>query len=82
MCNPAVAQFGLSAAGQVGGYMSQRAAAKARNRARLLNFRQDNIAYYNDAILSDVQWKNQQQDTQIAYDNISNKWLMLGDNKI
>jgi len=50
--------------------MSQRAAAKARNRARLLNFRQDNIAYYNDAILSDVQWKNQQLDTQIAYDNI------------
>ena len=70
MCNPAVAQFGLSAIGQVGGYMSQRAAVRARNRARLLNFRQDNIAYYNDAILSDVQWKNQQQDTQIAYDNI------------
>ena len=70
MCNPAVAQFGLQAAGQVGGYMSQRAAVKARNRAKLLNFRQDNIAYYNDAILSDVQWKNQQQDTQIAYDNL------------
>ena len=69
MCNPAV-QFGFQAAGQVGGYMSQRAAVKARNRARLLNFRQDNIAYYNDAILADVKWKNQQQDTQIAYDNI------------
>jgi hypothetical protein len=50
--------------------MSQRAAVKARNRARLLNFRQDNIAYYNDAILNDTKWKNQQQDTQIAYDNI------------
>ena len=50
--------------------MSQRAAVRARNRARLLNFRQDNIAYYNDAILNDVKWKNQQQDTQIAYDNI------------
>ena len=74
MCNPVtgwqVAQFGLQAAGQVGGYMSQRAAVKARNRAKLLNFRQDNIAYYNDAILNDVKWKNQQQDTQIAYDNI------------
>ena len=70
MCNPAVAQFGLQAAGQVGGYMSQRAAVRARNRARLLNFRQDNIAYYNDAILNDTKWKNQQQDTQIAYDNI------------
>ena len=46
MCNPAVAQFGFQAAGQVGNYMSQRAAVKARNRARLLNFRQDNIAYY------------------------------------
>ena len=70
MCNPQVAQFGLQAAGQVGNYMSQRAAVKARNRAKLLNFRQDNIAYYNDAILNDVKWKNQQQDTQIAYDNI------------
>ena len=70
MCNPAVAQFGLSAAGQVGNYMSQRAATRARNRAKLLNFRQDNIAYYNDALLRDVKWKNQQLDTQIAYDNI------------
>ena len=70
MCNPAVAQFGLQAAGQVGNYMSQRAATKARNRAKLLNFRQDNIAYYNDAILNDVKWKNQQLDTQVAYDNL------------
>ena len=70
MCNPAVAQFGLQAGGQVAGYMSQRAAVRARNRARLLNFRQDNIAYYNDAILNDVKWKNQQLDAQISYDNI------------
>lgn len=70
MCNPAVAQFGFQAAGQVGNYMSQRAGVKVRNRAKLLNFRQDNIAYYNDAILNDVKWKNQQLDTQIAYDNI------------
>lgn len=69
MCNPAVG-FGLQAAGQVGNYMSQRAATRARNRAKLLNFRQDNIAYYNDALLRDVKWKNQQLDTQIAYDNI------------
>ena len=69
MCNPVVG-FGLQAAGQVGNYMSQRAATRARNRAKLLNFRQDNIAYYNDAILNDTKWKNQQQDTQIAYDNI------------
>ena len=70
MCNPAVAQFGLQAAGQVGGYMSQRAAVKARNRAKLLNFRQDNIAYYNDVLLRNTQWKNDLQDTEIAYDNI------------
>ena len=69
MCNPVVG-FGLQAAGQVGNYMSQRAATRARNRAKLLNFRQDNIAYYNDALLRDVKWKNQQLDTQIAYDNI------------
>ena len=69
MCNPA-ASFGFQAAGQIGNYFSQRAATKARNRAKLLNFRYDNIAYYNDALLSDVQWKNSLLDTQIAYDNL------------
>ena len=70
MCNPAVAQFGFQAAGQIGNYSAQRAATQARNRAKLLNFRYDNIAYYNDALLSDVQWKNSLLDTQIAYDNL------------
>ena len=74
MCNPVtgweVAQFGLSAAGQIGSYMSQRAGVNARNRAKLLNFRQENIAYYNDVLLSNAQWKNDLQDTEIAYDNI------------
>ena len=70
MCNPAVAQFGFQAAGQVGNFMSQRAATNARNRARLQNFREDNIAYYNDVILNNVQWKNDLQDTDIAYNNI------------
>ena len=70
MCNPAVAQFGFQAAGQVGNFMSQRAAVRARNRARLQNFREDNIAYYNDVILNNVQWKNDLQDTEIAYNNI------------
>ena len=69
MCNPA-AQFGFQAAGQIGNYFSQRAATKARNRAKLLNFRQANIEYYNNALLSDVQWKNSLLDTQIAYDNL------------
>ena len=70
MCNPAVAKFGLQAGGQVAGYMSQRAEVKARNRARLQNFREENIAYHNDAILNNVKWKNDLQDTEIAYDNI------------
>ena len=70
MCNPAVASFGFQAAGQVGNFMSQRAAVRARNRARLQNFREDNIAYYNDVILNNVQWKNDLQDTDIAYNNI------------
>ena len=69
MCNPAVG-FGLQAAGQIGNFMSQRAATRARNRAKLLNFREENIAYYNDVILRNTQWKNDLQDTQIAYDNI------------
>ena len=64
MCNPAVAKFGLQAAGQVGNFMSQRAAVRARNRARLQNFREDNIAYYNDVLLNNVQWKNDLQDGQ------------------
>ena len=50
--------------------MSQRAAVRARNRARLQNFREDNIAYYNDVILNEVSWKNDLQDTEIAYNNI------------
>ena len=50
--------------------MSQRAAVRARNRARLQNFREENIAYYNDVILNEVQWKNDLQDTDIAYNNI------------
>jgi len=70
MCNPAVAQFGAQAAGQVGSYMSQRAGVNARNRAKLLNFRQENISYYNDVLLRNTQWKNDLQDTEIAYDNI------------
>lgn len=70
MCNPAVASFGFQAAGQIGNFMSQRAAVRARNRARLQNFREDNIAYYNDVILNNVQWKNDLQDTDIAYNNI------------
>ena len=70
MCNPAVAQFGFEAAGQVAGYMSQRAGVKARNRARLLNFREDNIAYYNNVILDNVRWKNGLLDAEIAYDNL------------
>tara|TARA_R100001463_G_scaffold135063_1_gene197904 strand:- start:7902 stop:8696 length:795 start_codon:yes stop_codon:yes gene_type:complete len=74
MCNPVtgwqVAQFGAQAAGQVGSYMSQRAGVNARNRAKLLNFRQENISYYNDVLLRNTQWKNDLQDTEIAYDNI------------
>ncbi len=67
--------FGAQAAGQVGSYMSERAATRARNRAKLLNFREDNIAYYNDVILRNTQWKNDLQDTEIAYDNIFQQTL-------
>ena len=77
MCNPAVASFGFQAAGQVGNFMSQRAATNARNRARLQNFREDNIAYYNDVILNEVSWKNDLQDTEIAYNNISVSYTHL-----
>jgi len=77
MCNPVtgwqVAQFAVSSAAQVGNYMSQRAGTQARNRAKLLDFRYDNIEYYNDALLKDVQWKNQQLNSEIAYDNLAQK---------
>ena len=46
MCNPVVAQFGFSAATSIGGFMSERQAVNARNRARLLNFREENKRYY------------------------------------
>ena len=70
MCNPAAAQFGFQAVSQVGGFMSQRQAVNARNRARLLNFREENKRYYANVILNNVRWKNGLQDADIAYDNI------------
>ena len=69
MCNP-VAQFGFSAATSIGGFMSERQAVNARNRARLLNFREENKRYYANVILNNVRWKNGLQDADIAYDNI------------
>jgi len=75
MCNPLaalppLAQFGISAATSIGGYMANRQATNARNRARLLNFREQNKQYHANVILNNVRWKNQQLDTEIAYDNI------------
>ena len=69
MCNPLV-QFGFSAATSIGGYMAQRSAVNARNRARLLNFREANKQYNANVILNNVRWKNGQLDADIAYDNI------------
>ena len=75
MCNPIaaippLAQFGFSALTAVGGYMAQRRATNAANRARLLNFREDNKKYYRDVILNNVRWKNGLLDAEIAYDNL------------
>tara|TARA_R100001463_G_scaffold25492_3_gene60357 strand:- start:25 stop:816 length:792 start_codon:yes stop_codon:yes gene_type:complete len=69
MCNP-VAQFGYSALTSVGDYMAQRQATTAANRARLLNFREDNKKYYRDVILNNVRWKNGLLDSDIAYANL------------
>jgi len=75
MCNPLaalppLAQFGISAATSIGGYMAQRQATNARNRARLLNFREANKQYHANVIINNVRWKNGQLDTEIAYDNL------------
>jgi len=70
MCNPAAAQFGFSAATSVGGFMAQQQGVNYRNRARLLNFREENKRYYRETILNNVRWKNGLQDAEIAYDNI------------
>ena len=75
MCNPVaavppLAQFGFSALTAVGGYMAQRQATNAANRARLLNFREDNKAYYRNVILNNVRWKNGLLDSEIAYANL------------
>ena len=72
MCNPA-AQFGFSAITQVGGFMAQQQAVNARNRARLLNFNEENKRYYRDTILNNVRWKNGLLDAEIAYDNLFQK---------
>ena len=69
MCNPVV-QFGFSAATSIGSYFAQRSAVNARNRARLLNFREANKQYNANVILNNVRWKNGQLDTDLAYDNI------------
>ena len=69
MCNPLV-QFGFSAATSIGGYMANRQATNARNRARLLNFREQNKQYNANVILNNVRWKNGQLDADLAYDNI------------
>jgi len=69
MCNPAV-QFGFSAATSIGSYFAQRSAVNARNRARLLNFREANKQYNANVILNNVRWKNGQLDADLAYDNI------------
>ena len=75
MCNPLpavppLAQFGFSALTAVGGYAAQRRATNAANRARLLNFREDNKKYYRDVILNNVRWKNGLLDSEIAYANL------------
>ena len=75
MCNPLaalppLAQFGISAATSIGGYVAQRQATNARNRARLLNFREQNKQYHANVILNNVRWKNGQLDADLAYDNI------------
>ena len=73
MCNPAAAQFGFQAVQQVGGFMAQQQAVNARNRARLLNFNEENKKYYRDTILNNVRWKNGLLDAEIAYDNLFQK---------
>jgi len=73
MCNPAAAQFGFQAVSQVGSFMGQQQGVNARNRARLLNFKEENKKYYRDTIINNVRWKNGLLDAEIAYDNLFQK---------
>ena len=70
MCNPAAAQFGFQAVSSIGSYAAQKQATDASNRAKLLNFREDNKKYLRDVILNNVKWKNGLQDADIAYQNL------------
>jgi len=70
MCNPAAAQFGFQAVQSIGGYMADSQGVNAKNRAKLLNFREKNKQYYANVILNNVRWKNGLLDAEIAYDNI------------
>ena len=70
MCNPAAAQFGFQAVTSIGSFAAQKQAIDASNRAKLLNFREDNKKYLRDVILNNVKWKNGLQDADIAYQNL------------
>ena len=70
MCNPAAAQFGFQAFTSIGSYAAQKQAIDASNRAKLLNFKEDNKKYLRDVILNNVRWKNGLQDADIAYQNL------------
>jgi len=71
MCNPiSIGMFALSAGSSLASYGSQKEAARARNRARIRNYRLATDAYHRDVLLANADWKNSRTQTEIAIDNI------------
>ena len=67
--------FGTSAASSIANYGSEKRGVRARNRAKLLNFKYENEAYIADSILQNTAWKDQQLNTQIKIEDLSRQAL-------
>ena len=71
MCDPLSAgSFALSAGSSLASYGSQKAAARARNRAKIRNYKLAVEAYHRDVLLANAEWKDSRTQTEINLDNL------------
>ena len=71
MCDPlSIGSFALSAGSSLASYGSQKAAARARNRAKIRNYKLATEAYHRDVLLANAEWKNDRTETEIKIDNL------------
>ena len=71
MCNPlSIGTFALSAGSSLASYGSAKAAARARNRAKIRNYKLAVEAYHRDVLLANAEWKDSRTQTEINLDNL------------